>query len=176
MGVPKVLHVVVPKDQRPVHLGQEQCAWLSEHGHVNYRGVTDTQHVYDSPDLTAAELDELVMTIPEIRACDFCQRIGAPYGMKVRPFRLMLGPTPAEFRRDVAICERCEPLVRRNDRRALIEIGVEGAKEKAVGMGGYMAAVIKTNSNYRIRQQILPVVKEATEAMMRNRVGAPFRA
>lgn len=175
MQAPAVLHVVVASDQTPVHLGEEQCAWLVEHGHASYRGQHgEDTHLYDS-DMTSTDLDALVMSTTEIRSCDFCQRMGAPWGMRVRPFHLVLGERPGIFKRDAAICDRCEPLVRRNDRPALIEIGVEGAKEKAVRMGGYMAAVIKTNSNYRIRQQLLPLIKEFTTAILAHRDGPPFQ-
>lgn len=142
---------------------------------MEYTGLTREGHFYVCRDLTTEGLDALVMSQAHIRTCDFCHRIGAPWGMKVRPFLMRIGERVGRIERDAAICERCEPLVRRNDRRALVEIAIEGTKEKAQRDGGYAAMVARSQTSYAIRRHLMPTVKRSVEDLMRNRSGPPFR-
>lgn len=170
------LHVVhcIPS-RRNVHLGVDQCRWLVEKEIAEYTGLTREGHYYVCKEMTTEELDALIMSVTEIRACDFCHRIGAPWGMKLRPYLMQMGETVGRVQRDAAICDRCEPLVRRNDRRALVEVAIEGAKEKGLRDGGYQALVVRTNTSFAIRKHLTPVCKKSVEDLMRNRRGPPFR-
>lgn len=120
MMIEQVHCVVTGADGRGVSFGREQAEWLRSRGHVESTG----ENTYRSLVLDAMELQDLVVSQPHLRNCDFCHSKPSPYRVEVREFVLTLGVNAGGKlggeARPLWACSQCGPLLRTRNRRLLI--------------------------------------------------------
>lgn len=176
------LHIVEDHQGRQMTVGDVQAAWLVDEGYAertNYQRTGPANAIVSYKALdgrTVDTLNEMVMAEPGNRECDFCRAIPSEWIVNVRPFKIEKGPTPAPFTRPVFVCDECEPLVRANDKPALMERMFESTVQRAMTLGGEAAAHVASLGPEQVRKGLAPVVREFVGLVFANRQGYPQKS
>lgn len=176
------LHIVEDSHGRQMTVGDVQAAWLLDEGYVeryDYERTGPANAIvrYTALDgRTVEQLNELVMAEPGNRECDFCRTIPSEWIVNVRPFQITKGPTPAPFTRPVFVCDTCEPLVRANDKSALMDRMFDSTIQRAMTLGGDAAAHISALDPEQARKGLAPILREFVSLVFANRRGFPEKA
>jgi hypothetical protein len=178
----KQVYVVHCADGQNVALGPAQIAWLVAEGHI-VQAPDDQQaadvDLYLCHSMTGLDLNDLVMSQPHLRECDFCRMQNCRWEVRCRPFTLekgiLAGSPFGGKHRPVVCCDECQQLVRANRKFELIDRAIMGTLESARRGGGLAAAVVQSNTHMALRRQIEPLVKDIVTQTFHNREGFPVR-
>lgn len=171
------LYVVEGADGQRIALGPLQADWLERGGFIERTGEPGLWRTLQG--LTMDDVNNLVLSQPELRECDFCRTSPAGWRINCRPFKLELGPY-ADARlggpdRPLFACDVCVRYVRENRKQQLIDYVIATTVEKARSMGGYMRQIAETQPWWRIKEHLAPTVKEVVYGMFAHRIGEPER-
>lgn len=164
-----------------VSFGDIQIAWLVERGAVEL-----VESVTTSPltkvnlhraraGLTAAELAELVQAQPQLRECDFCRQLSAPWRIRCSLFDITTGEFPGRFTRDGFACDACAELVRHRQKSQLISRAIRCTVQHALDRGGSIAAHTQSLTPTQVRRGLEPMVREIVNGIVGGQRGFPFR-
>lgn len=179
---PVCLHFVHrPGEQRMATFGAAQAKWLLDEGHIVLAEFTEVapnigRKRYEIlGEQSIEEIAELVEAQVELRECDFC-REHADWIVNTRPFTLdTFQPGPGPMKRPVFACDDCATLVRHNAKDELLELAL--ARQIAYARAHRtIGHTLVPFTDYQLKQQIRPMVRELVTKTFANRQGSPERA
>lgn len=175
-----IIFAVTDPDERTMTVGEVQTNWLREHGFLTEEVETGDPFVrLFRSEIAVGQLNHLVFQQLELRECDFCRVLGAPWEIPCRKFTMTTGPAPGPLggpERPMVACSSCVELVRDNRKRELIDRIIEETIKEARRRGGQMRKIVQSHSHEAMRRQILPIAKEVVTLTFANRQGYPRKA
>lgn len=174
-----IIFAVTDPDERTMTVGEAQATWLRDQGLLTEVQTGDPFVRMFRSEVAVGKLNHLVFQQLELRQCDYCQVLGAPWEIPCRPFVLKTGPAPGPLggpERPMVACSSCVELVRDNRKRELIDTIIEQAIKDARRKGGHLRKIVQSHSHETMRRQIYPIAKEVVTATFANRQGYPRKA
>ena len=169
------LFVIEGVDGQRVAVGPRQAHWLRDGGFIERAEEESLWRALHG--LTMAQVNDLIMSQPELRECDFCRQPSAPWRINCRPFQLSKGPfAGARLGGATGRCSRATCASATCGRTARSNSWTTRSRAPSSLRAGWAAGCARSRRRTPgcSRARTAPAVREMVYGMFANRQGWPI--